>query len=296
MKVYESAISTGDKSKNDRLIIYHCTNSNKLRGKAKCFGGDALMANMEDLVHELQLRNEHEVQCVVEEQGPDMIAHQIKAYADAHADVLVVGQFKDVDIEKPDDDHEQGHLVAKGCKAALIVVKGSSKLALLNKRRFLAIVDGSDISHTAMLKAVQFMRKGDYIKVVYLETRFSAAPGKSLVKKCESWLAENKVLGRVQVGIANALGPANAIGPAKGMGIDNGIGPARAPSRATTIGTTRATGTTAVMAQPGLVRELAPGVGPGLGSRLRPGLAPVYRKQLQLSACVCQSVREATGS
>lgn len=153
------------------------------------------MANMEDLVHELQLRNEHEVQCVVEEQGPDMIAHQIKAYADAHADVLVVGQFKDVDIEKPDDDHEQGHLVAKGCKAALIVVKGSSKLALLNKRRFLAIVDGSDISHTAMLKAVQFMRKGDYIKVVYLETRFSAAPGKSLVKKCESWLAENKIKG-----------------------------------------------------------------------------------------------------
>lgn len=125
------------------------------------------------------------------------IREMIRNYADANADVIVIGSFG-YKKEKAENFASIGSTTANvtnGCKAVSIVVnRDTIELPLRKSRRFMCAIDGSDMSHCAVEEAMRYMRKGDYLQIVYIETPDGKA-GKAIIEKYDEFLITNKVKG-----------------------------------------------------------------------------------------------------
>jgi len=201
MKVY----APGDSSQNDKLIVYQVTDTPeiKLQKLSENLHAHGIQIKFEALFNKLCPWHESEgrtlkqfqVSFVTEEKDGMKCADRIRGFADDNADLLLLGVFAK-DAEVVDDFTRIGCInsqVPIGCKAPVLLVKSSSPLFPPKRsRRFLVTIDGSDISHCAVVAATKFMRKGDYMQLAYLQTP-CGIPGGPIINKYSRWFVENKV-------------------------------------------------------------------------------------------------------
>jgi len=193
-----------DKALNDKLIIYTAANRQKLeaQGKAQSFFPEAVLAAVADDVNRnIEKLKDHEVEYVTEELTfKEKMADKIRAYADQHADIALVANLKEDEAVVKEEDRDlysinkQGCAIPHGSKAICLVIKQNAEL-IEKQRRILCVIDGSEVSHAAVTQAVNLLRPNDCLQILFIETRFCAAPGKKVVKYYTRWLADNKVKG-----------------------------------------------------------------------------------------------------
>lgn len=191
-----------DLANNDKLIVYHVTNPDKYQDMAQNFHPDTIISSFETEAIRCDINFGFDIKYVVEEKKDkdDKIRNKIRDYADANADVIVLGAFgaKRTIRESADNAICIGNttaLVTSGCKAVAIVV-GLNALGMppQKQRRFLVAVDGSDMSHCAVMETIKYMKNGDYIQIIYVETD-SNKKGKPIIEKYDQLLVESKVKG-----------------------------------------------------------------------------------------------------
>lgn len=172
---------------------------------APMYHPDTMKAAFETEAIRCDIAMSHTIEFVCEEKKDESmkIRDMIRDYGAAHADVIVVGSFGAKRQQKEPADFTcigtTASTVTSGCKAISVVVKpSSSELAIKAQRRFCVAVDGSDISHNAYKAAVNLMKKGDLLSVIYIETS-TGKPGKPIMEAYLSDMANAKVKGAMQV-------------------------------------------------------------------------------------------------
>lgn len=187
--------------KGDSMIVYHVTNPGRYKDMSANFHPDTIKANFETEAIRCDIAMTHDITFVCEEKKEgEKIREKIRDYAAMNADVVVIGSYgakRQAKDAKADFTciGTTTAMVTSGCKAISLVVKPSSgELAIKAQRRFHIAVDGSDIAHNAYKAALEFMKKGDFMSVLYIETK-SSKPGKPIVEAYEDDMQLNKVKG-----------------------------------------------------------------------------------------------------
>jgi len=188
-----------EKSKNDTLVVFHVTNPWRYELKGSKYHPDAIKAAFESEAVKCNINSNHEIEFVVQEKAgaDDKICNKIRDYADENSDCLVLGSFgaKREEAEKYDTAGSTATAVTAGCKAVTVLVKQQSRTLPLKKpTRYLVAVDGSDLSHCAIEETLRYMKKGDYIQVVYVE-KAGGLDGQSLIERYDKWLVDKQVKG-----------------------------------------------------------------------------------------------------
>jgi len=194
--------------KDDVVILYHVTNPHKYKEMASSFHPDTIKNAFETEAIKADINMTHKMEFICEEKRDDgrKISQMIRDYADLNCDVVVLGSFGAKTFErKAKDDAEfkaigsTTALVTNGCRANSIVISRKVQdLPLKNQRRFLVAVDSSEISHFAYKQACCFLRKGDYMQVVYIETPGNPSGAKLMSAYGQDLLA-SKIKGSCKV-------------------------------------------------------------------------------------------------
>jgi len=204
-----------DKSKNDKLVIYHVTNPERYPDMSANFRPDVIKAAYETYAIKADINYGFDIQFKIENKTADKkIREMIRDFAEENADIIVLGAFGYKRVQR-DDFASIGSTTATvtaGCKAVAIVIGRDTKpLPLRRQRRFLAAVDGSDLAHCAVWEALKHMLKGDYMQIVHVEGENDVG-GQTIVERYDKWLIENKIKGACksikkppEVSIANEL-------------------------------------------------------------------------------------------
>lgn len=207
MKAFRHAITQmrvrgDDKVQNDKLIVYHATNPFRYSMENSRFNPDTLMETFKAEVTSRKLDDRFEIEYLVQakEGEQDKISKKVRDYADEHADVLALGSYgiKRELGQKTDQMGSTTKLVTTGCKAITIVLDGQTVELPECSRRYLVGVDGSDLSHCAAEETLRWMRKGDFIQMVHVDTAGSELNAARIVEKYTAWLVENKIKGACQ--------------------------------------------------------------------------------------------------
>jgi len=198
LKCYDKS----DKDKNDKLIVYHVTNPGRYKEMAASFHPDTIQGTYDTEAIKLDINHQFNIQFVTEEKADenDKIREKIRRYADEHADCVIMGSFGYKKAQQEDfaSIGTTTALVTTGCKAVAVVVPRDACAGTSERKRFLAAVDGSDMSHCAVEEGLRYMQKGDYMQLVYVETDQNTS-GYEIVKKYDQWLCNNKVKGCCKV-------------------------------------------------------------------------------------------------
>lgn len=142
----------------------------------------------------------------------------MRTYADEHADLLFLGTYG-AKKELGEAWHDQigydqigttAALITTGCQAVCCLVTHACRALPAKGRRFLVGVDGCDLSHAAVEEAMRYMKKGDYLQLVYVESEGES--GEILLEKYDKFLISQKVKGVGEsIGLCSGLTIADEI-------------------------------------------------------------------------------------
>eukprot|EP00658_Telonema_sp_P-2_P014064 TRINITY_DN15334_c0_g1_i1.p1 TRINITY_DN15334_c0_g1~~TRINITY_DN15334_c0_g1_i1.p1 ORF type:complete len:520 (-),score=88.03 TRINITY_DN15334_c0_g1_i1:250-1809(-) len=196
-----------DTTKNDKLVVYHCTNPIRYKHtRDSDFHPEVVMERYKLVAAKLRIDQLHEIDYVVETKQADSakVREKVRSYADEHADVIFLGghgakREARSPMEAAGNHQEIGStaaLVTTGCKAIAFLFNGQTEpLFEMAQTRYLVAVDASDLSHCAVEETMRWMKKGDYLQILHVHEPKDLEPAKLLSKRYKDLLVESKVKG-----------------------------------------------------------------------------------------------------
>eukprot|EP00656_Telonema_subtile_P057389 TRINITY_DN9422_c0_g1_i1.p1 TRINITY_DN9422_c0_g1~~TRINITY_DN9422_c0_g1_i1.p1 ORF type:complete len:325 (-),score=91.91 TRINITY_DN9422_c0_g1_i1:65-1039(-) len=173
--------------RNDKLIVYHCSNPGRYAEMAPCFHPDVIMSKFETEAIKygmdpslINAGANPTIEMVIEEkQHPsDRIRDKIVQFVSAQQiDVLFLGTFGAKGQDKPGAVNKEG-LERVGSSAQAAVERAWSSVVIIHSRvparmpgsqaRFLVAVDGSDLSHKGLMAACHLAQPADTVLAMVL--------------------------------------------------------------------------------------------------------------------------------